>query len=123
MTDPRHVLFLISPHLVHLRCLFERDAMGDDIARIYLSIFDSLEQRFHIVMHVSLAHLHRDAFAKGRPEWDLIEKPTIDFRYRQCAALADSLNGLPQNDGSIRFHQQGDFDLVICSLQLGGVCL
>jgi hypothetical protein len=42
-------------------CLVERDAVGDDVAGIDLSLLDAFEQRLHIRLHVGLAHLHGDA--------------------------------------------------------------
>jgi hypothetical protein len=39
----RHVFFLVSPDLVHFGCLLKRDAMGNNVAWIDLSLLDSLK--------------------------------------------------------------------------------
>jgi hypothetical protein len=62
------VIAFVTPDLVHLGSLIELDATRDDRSRVNLPSFHTLEKWTHIVVHVGLAHLHRDALTKGCDE-------------------------------------------------------
>ena len=89
--DLGDVFFLVAPDFVHLWRLIERDAMGNDVAGIDLALFDSLQQRLHVVVHVGLPHLHGDALAERSAEGHFVEQAAVHSgdreRCRPCAPL------------------------------------
>ena len=115
----RDIFLFVSPDFVKIGRPVETDAMGDDVAGVDLPLLDSREQWLHVVMHVGLSHLHRDAFAEGRTKWDFIQESAVNSWNRDRPAFAYSLNCLPQHAGPILLEKQLGFDDVIDTLQLG----
>jgi len=70
--DFRDPFLLVAPDLIHIRRLLQRNPMRNDVARIDLTPLNPLQQRLHIVVHVGLTHLHRDALAEGGSEGNLV---------------------------------------------------
>ena len=99
--DLCYVILLVPPYFVHLGGFVKSDAVRDEIARIDLALLDTLEEGLHVVMHIGLAHLHRDAFSEGGTERDLIEQSPIDTRDGKRSSLSDRLYRLAQHAGPI----------------------
>ena len=84
-----NVVLFIPPYFVYFRGLIERDAMGDDVTRIDLPLLDSLQQRFHIVVHVRLTHLHGDTLAKCSAKRNFVQQSPVYARNGQSSAFPD----------------------------------
>ena len=70
--------------------------MRDDEGRIDFSTLDAFEERGHVLVHVRLPHLERQALRERGAERKLVEPSAVDPRNRDDAALAARPNRLAQ---------------------------
>ena len=54
------LILFVHEDVITVRGLLERQAMGDDVARIDLAFLDALKQWIHVLLHMRLARFQSD---------------------------------------------------------------
>src|SRR5689334_12792787 len=74
-------------------------------------------------MHMRLADLHDQPFAKARAEWNRVKKAAVYTGNRNHASLATRLNRLPQDDWPVKRNLHSLLRIIVGSGNAGAVCL
>src|SRR5436190_11636882 len=89
-------VLLLAERPVHVRRVVETDAVRDEERRIDVAALDAREQLRHVLVHVRLSHLERQALGERRAERELVEPAAVDAGDRDDAAFAAARDRLPQ---------------------------
>jgi hypothetical protein len=110
------VLFL-AERLIHTWCVVQRHAMGDDERRIDVSPLDVLEQPRHVLVHVGLTHLERQALRECPAKRELVEPSAVHAGNGDRAALAARANRLTKGVGAIGREVHGGLHAVVPGIE------
>src|SRR5438105_10485080 len=107
------IILLVAKHIVSSGSFVELHAVGDHERGINLIRLDPVEQGLQITLAMGLSHAQGEAFAERRAERQLVHETAVNSWNRDCSALAASLDGFAQCDGTVHFQLHGLFGLVV----------
>ena len=117
------VIFFISKDVVAVWSIFELHSVGDDERRIDRALFDIVEERLQVSVHVGLPHFEGQPFGECGSEGNHVQQATVDAGEGDRAALPARLNRLAQSNWSIRSQMRLVLDRIHYCEHVGSMSL
>jgi hypothetical protein len=88
------VVLLFPKHGEPFRCIFKSHVVRDDEAGIDIAVLDSLEQRAHVALDMTLPGPDGQGAVHERTHWKLVYEASVDSDDGYDAAIPARHNGL-----------------------------
>src|SRR5690606_11352913 len=88
------VVVFVHEHLVALRCVGQRQSMGNDETRIDLALLDPIEQRLHVTLDMALPRADSQSAIDDCSHRKLVDEAPVHSYHRYDAAIATATDGL-----------------------------